>query len=108
MMVAKGKGQVLSRKKRYAARPADRRRRGEIATLAQFYLDRHQPTKYRINVVPDAIVLRGDTWLVVAEPSTADAPGHDFINRITEASMELEDKEKLSLFLVPVIPPEDD
>ena len=107
-MAAKANGIHASRKQKHAAKSAARRRAGDIASLAQKYLDRHQPQRYRINVVPDAVVLRGDTWFVVAEPSKPDAPGHDFINRITEASMDLEDQEKLNLFLVPVIPPEDD
>lgn len=107
-MAAKANGVRASRKQRFATKSAARRRAGEIATLAQRYLDKHQPQRYRINVVPDAVVLRGDTWFVVAEPNKADAPGYDFINRITEASMDLEDHEKLNLFLVPVIPPDDD
>src|SRR5882724_7026647 len=108
MMAAKTKPAPLSRKQRHASKAAERQRRDEIASMAQRYLNRHQPDRYRINVVRDAVVLRGDTWYVVAEPDKANAPGHDFISRITEASMELEDKEKVNLFLVPVIPPEDD
>src|SRR5437660_741133 len=107
-MAAKAKAVPRLRRQRSAARAVDRRTRTKIAALAQRYLDKHQPVRYRINVVPDAVVLRGDTWFVVAEPDKADAPGFDFINRITEATLELEDKEKLHLFVVPVIPPEDD
>ena len=107
-MAAKTKPAPMSRKQRYVAKAAERQRRSEIASMAQRYLDRHQPVGYRINVVRDAVVLRGDTWYVVAEPDKANASGYDFISRITEASMELEDKEHVNLFLVPVIPPEDD
>jgi hypothetical protein len=98
----------LSRKARYAARRRERDRRRQMADLAQRYLDRHQPKEYRIEVNPEAVALRGDTWFIVAEPDRVKAPGYDYINRMTEAAMELEEKEKVHVFLVPVIPPEDD
>lgn len=106
--MAAPKDAKLSKKQRYALQQGERRQKQEMAVLAQRYLDRHQPDRYRIRVMPDAIERRGETWFIVAEPDKAAAPTYDFINRITEASIELEDQEKLSVFLVPVMPPEDD
>lgn len=106
-MRAKSTGRPL-RKMRNGAARRDQSDRRQMAALAQRYLDRHQPERYRINVVPDAIELRGDTWFIVAEPDRVTAPTYDYINRMTEASMEPERKEKLDVFLVPVMPPEDD
>lgn len=98
----------LSKKQRHAEKQARQDSERHMADLAQRYLDRHQPRGYRINVDRNAVELRGDTWFIVANPDRTSAPGYDFINRITEASMELEEKENIHVFLLPVIPPEDD
>lgn len=99
---------AAARKRRYEMKQGRRQTNAQMAALAQKYLDRHQSSRYRIVVVPEAIERRGKTWFIVAEPDRAAAPTYDYINRMTEASIEMEHKEKMDVFLVPVIPPEDD
>ena len=107
-MAAKTISRNAARKARFAASKKKREKCAEIAAMAQKYLDRHQPSGYRIVVPKNGVELRGHTWLVVVQPDRSDAPTYDYVNRMTEASMELERNEKIDVFLVPGFPPEDD
>lgn len=102
------KTQRPSRKPAFAAKQVQKREQKRIGELAQRYLDRHQSDRYRIAVAFDGIEKRGDTWFIVAEPDKVSAPTYDYINRMTEAAMEMEDREKIAVLMVPVLPPEDD
>jgi hypothetical protein len=79
-----------------------------MATLAQKYMDRHAAPGYAIRILPEDVELRGETWFVVAEPDRPDVRYSDFLNRITDASMDMEDGEHLYVLFVPTLPPEDD
>ena len=79
-----------------------------VATLAQKYIDGRASKDYAIRVVPDAVELHGETWYVVAEANRPDAPFSDFVNRITDAALDMEDAEKLYVMIVPTLPPDGD
>lgn len=78
--------------------------RDKIVNLAKKYLDRHQPTDYRLVIVPDAIQRDDDWYYVVVEPSRNDIRSYDYSARLAEAELELQERENVNVLLVPALP----
>ncbi len=75
----------------------------DIARLVQAYLDRHQASDYRLNVVTNGIERRKDWWYVTVLPDRNGVQAYDYSNRLTLAEEELQDNESLKVLLVPTI-----
>ncbi len=63
---------------------------GEVAVLAERYLDRHQASDYQI-VVRDGIRDVDGWWEVPIKTSPADVPSYDWINRSVEAAGDMDE-----------------
>jgi hypothetical protein len=67
---------------------------GEVAELAEKYLEKYQPSGYRIVVERDGIREDSDGWWEVPiRPSKQDAPSYDWIGRGAEAAVDLDEAE---------------
>jgi len=73
-----------------------------ITKLVQQALDRRQPTGYRVEVEPGA-VLQDDGWYHVVVRAENDVRTYDFYNVLAEAEAELQDEAKHRILLVPTI-----
>lgn len=71
-----------------------------LTRLAQAALDRRQPTTYRIEVVPQA-VLQEDEWYQVIVQSDNDVRAYEFYDVLAQAEAELQDEQDLHVLLVP-------
>ena len=82
----------------------DDKKRSIIAELAETYLKPHQPDGYQLRVIVDSIQQDDDWYYVVVEPSRNDIRSYDYSARLAEAELDLQEKEKLKVLLVPALP----
>jgi hypothetical protein len=76
----------------------------KVIALAQQYLERHQPSSYRLNVVQDGVRQDNDWWYVLVQPDREDVRSYDYYGRLAEAEIDLKDAEHVNVLLVPVLP----
>ncbi len=74
-----------------------------IIDTVRRYLEPHQPSGYRLNVMEQGIRHRDDWWEVVVQPDKEDAHSYDYYGRLAEAEGDIEDHEDLKILLVPVL-----
>jgi hypothetical protein len=79
---------------------ADTELRKQIAQRVQAALDRHQPSKYRVMVNPDAIA-KDDDWYEIVVESENDARDRDFYDALANAEADLQDHDGQNYLLVP-------
>ena len=69
------------------------------------YLEPHQPSDYRLNVIETGIRHTGDDWWeVVVQPDRQDIRSYDYYGRLADAENDIEDHEKLKVLLLPALP----
>ncbi len=78
--------------------------REKIAAVVSRYLEPYQPPDFRLNVRPDEIMQDDDWYYVLVEPSREDARSYEYYGRLAEAELDLQEREKMKVLLVPVIP----
>ena len=76
----------------------------KLAALVQRYLEPHQASDYRLNVMADGVRQEDDWWYVVVQPDKSDVRAYDYAARLSEAEQDLQDKEHLNVLFVPVMP----
>jgi len=75
-----------------------------VVDIVKRYLEPHQPTNYRLNVMEKGIRhSRDDWWEVVVQPDT-DVYSYEYYGRLAEAENDIEENEDLKILLVPVLP----
>lgn len=84
--------------------PVTDEERKRIVQLARKYLEKHQPSNYRLEVIEDAIEQDDDWYYVVVEPSRQDVRTYDYSERLVEAELDLQEHEKVKVLLVPALP----
>jgi hypothetical protein len=68
----------------------------EIAKLAERYLEKHQPSDYRIVIEPEGIkVDELGWWEIPIHVTKENVPSYDWIGRSVEASAEMDEAEGL-------------
>ena len=82
----------------------DLKDRERIAELARRYLQPHQPRDYRLEVDVESIHQDEDWYYVVVEPSREGVRSYDYSARLAEAELDLQEKEKVNILLVPALP----
>lgn len=75
-----------------------------IVDTVRRYLEPHQPSGYRLNVIEQGIRHRDDWWEVVVQPDKEDIRSYDYYGRLAEAEDDIEEHEDLKILLVPVLP----
>ena len=75
-----------------------------IIGIVKRYLEPHQPSNYRLNVMENGIRHRHDWWEVVVQPDKEGVYSYDYYGRLAEAEGDIEDHEDLKILLVPVLP----
>jgi hypothetical protein len=75
-----------------------------IVELVRKYLEPYQPEDYRLDVVEGAIGREDDYYFVVVEPDREGVLSNDYAARLVEAEMDLQEKEKRNILLVPTLP----
>ena len=73
-----------------------------IKELVGKYLETHQPSGYRLNIV--GMRRDGDYYYVVVQPSREDIRSYDYYNILAEVEGEIEEQEKVNILLVPALP----
>ncbi len=75
-----------------------------IVDTVRRYLEPHQPSNYRLNVIEQGIRHRDNWWEVVVQPDKEDIRSYDYYGRLAEAENDIEEHEDLKILLVPVLP----
>lgn len=75
-----------------------------IVDTVRRYLEPHQPSGYRLNVIEQGIRRRDNWWEVVVQPDKEDIRSYDYYGRLAEAEDDIEEHEDLKILLVPVLP----
>jgi len=75
-----------------------------IVDTVRRYLEPHQPSGYRLNVIEQGIRHRDNWWEVVVQPDREDIRSYDYYGRSAEAEDDIEKHEDLKILLVPVLP----
>lgn len=75
-----------------------------VVDTVRRYLEPHQPTNYRLNVIEQGIRHRDNWWEVVVQPDREDIRSYDYYGRLAEAEDDIEEHEDLKILLVPVLP----
>jgi hypothetical protein len=73
----------------------------DVVGLAERYLEKHQPTDYRILI--DRIGVKEDEqgwWEVPIRPSKEDVPSYDWIGRSAEAAADMDEAEGLHVLFM--------
>ena len=78
--------------------------RDVVVALAQKYLDRHQPRRYRLVARPDRIERTDGHWYVQVDPVPEGVSSADFTRRVVEAGMELQERERAPIELTNMLP----
>jgi len=78
--------------------------RATVVKLAQRYLDGHQPRDYKLVARADKVQKENDTWYVQVDPIPEDVSSGDFINRVIDAQMDLQESEGLEVELTNMLP----
>ena len=73
-----------------------------IKELVGNYLELHQPSNYRLNIV--GMRRDGEYYYVVVQPSRDDIRSYDYYNILAEVEDEIELHEKVNVLLVPALP----
>lgn len=81
----------------------DEQEHERIVNLVRKHLESHQPEHYRLEVVSDAIRQDDDWYYVVVQPSRMDIRSYDYSSRLTEAELDLQEREHVKVMLVPAI-----
>jgi len=76
----------------------------QLAALVEKYLEPHQPPDYRLKVLREGMRRDDDWWYVVVQPDKENVRSYDYYGRLTEAELDLQEAEHLSVLLVPVLP----
>jgi hypothetical protein len=76
----------------------------DVIALVEKYLKPHQPADYKLKVSPEGIRRDDDWWYVVVQPDREDVRSYDYYGRLTEAELDLQEKEHVNVLLVPVLP----
>ena len=84
--------------------PVDSAESERIVGLVQDCLNSHQPKTYRLEVVPDGVKKEDDWYYVVVQPNREDVRSYEYYGLLTEAEMELQDREGMRVLLVPALP----
>jgi hypothetical protein len=82
----------------------DRKELEPIVNVVRKYLQPHQPDDYRLDVVESAIGREDEWYYVVVEPDRDGVRSNDYASRLVEAELDLQEKEKLNILLVPALP----
>jgi hypothetical protein len=65
-----------------------------MALMAEKYLDKYQPSDYRILILREGIRVDDDGWWEVPiKPSKDNVPSFDWINRSVEAACDMDEAE---------------
>jgi hypothetical protein len=74
--------------------PATKLSASEVADLAQRYLDKHQPSDYKILIVREGIRVDDQGWWEIpVKPSKENVPSYDWINRTAVAAVDMDEAE---------------
>ncbi|MFI5381232.1 MAG: hypothetical protein ACHRHE_18195 [Tepidisphaerales bacterium] len=76
----------------------------DVIALVEKYLKPHQPPDYKLKISPEGIRRDDDWWYVVVQPDKEDVRSYDYYGRLTEAELDLQEKEHVNVLLVPVLP----
>lgn len=74
-----------------------------VIDVVRRYLEPHQPSNYRLNVMEHGIRHRQDWWEVIVQPDK-DVYSYDYYGRLAEAEGDIENHENLKVLLLPVFP----
>jgi len=74
-----------------------------VIDVVRRYLEPHQPSDYRLNVMEQGIRHRQDWWEVVVQPDK-EVYSYDYYGRLAEAEGDIENHENLKVLLLPVFP----
>ncbi len=81
--------------------PKTRMTPAKVAKLAKQYLEKHQPSDYRIVVDPAGIKVDDmGWWEVPIHVTKSDVPSYDWIGRSVEASADLDEAEGLHVLFM--------
>ena len=79
----------------------DANQRTRIIELVRKYLAPHQPQDYELVINEEAVQQDDDWYYVLVEPSREDVRSYDYSARLAEAELDLQEKEKVNVLLVP-------
>jgi hypothetical protein len=81
--------------------PKTRMTAAKVAKLAEQYLEKHQPSDYRIVIDPEGIkVDEMGWWEVPIHVTKGNVPSYDWIGRSVEASADLDEAEGLHVLFM--------
>jgi hypothetical protein len=76
----------------------------EAIRIVEKYLSKrkHQPTKYKLHVVPRACRQEDDWWYICVRPGRKDVRPYDYYDIMAQVEREIQDEEEMNIALVPV------
>jgi len=82
----------------------DNQERDDLIELVRGYLAPYQPADYELRVDPSGIVQDADWYYVVVTPSKDGVRSNDYVSRLVEAELDIQEKGKRNILLVPALP----
>lgn len=73
----------------------------EVIQTVRDRLAKHQPSDYRLDVLPEAVHEEDGWWYVAVGPDRKDIRRYDYYNVLAEVGQEIEDELELDITLVP-------
>jgi hypothetical protein len=75
----------------------------KVATVVQEFLNKNQPSSYRLDVDRAGIRQNNDWWYVTVVPDQPGVRAYDYAYLLTEAEEKLRDETHMNILLVPTL-----
>ncbi len=76
----------------------------ETLNIVETYINKHQPSDFRLNVSHLGVQHDGDWWYVVVTPEPEDIRARDYRDVMEQVEEEIKTEKQIKVLLVPALP----